>query len=93
MAFIKNGNINSLFRNYIFANAKYKINIWQGVTTSLGLSIICIYSVDDVTEASSCPDELVLSFFHHLQQRALESPVIIYRLSNSNAIILFIEDW
>lgn len=27
MAFIKNGNINSLFRNYIFANAKYKINI------------------------------------------------------------------
>ena len=45
--------------------------------TWVGLLIICLYPADDVRESISCPIELVMSFFHHLEHRALKSPVII----------------
>ena len=49
--------------------------------TWVGLSIICLYPADDVRESISCPVELVISFFHHLDHQALKSPVIIQALA------------
>ena len=51
--------------------------------TWVGLLIICLYPADDVRESISCPIELVMSFFHHLEHRALKSPVIIEHTGNS----------
>ena len=41
------------------------------------LSIFCLYPADNVRGSISCPLELVMPFFHHLEHRALKSPVII----------------
>ena len=51
--------------------------------TWVGLSIICLYPADDERESISCPVELVMSFFHHLEHQALKSPVIIEHSGNS----------
>lgn len=50
MALIKNWNINSMFRNYILVGTEYKINTWERVIFNIGLSMICVYIADDVTE-------------------------------------------
>ena len=44
-------------------------------TTWVGLSIICLCPAVTLRESSSRPAELVISFFHHLELRALKSPV------------------
>ena len=51
--------------------------------TWVGSLIICLYPADDVRESISCSIELVMSFFHHLEHRALKSPVIIEHTGNS----------
>ena len=57
-------------------------------TIWVGLSIICEYPADDVRESSSWPTELVISFFHQFEQRALKSPVIIEQIGSSSFILL-----
>ena len=52
-------------------------------TIWLDLSIICIYPADNLRESISCPAELVISFCHHLEQRALKSPVTTEHKGNS----------
>ena len=56
--------------------------IWES------LSIICEYLADDVRESSSWPTELVISFFHQFELRALKSPVIIEQIGISSFILL-----
>ena len=56
--------------------------------TRVGLSIICLYPADDVRELISCPAELVMSFFHHLEHRALKSSLIIEHSGKSLFILL-----
>ena len=64
MEFIKNCNIYPMFRNYILIGTK--IESLHGIElfiARVGLSVICIYSADDVRESSSRPVELTTSFF------------------------------
>ena len=71
IAFIKNGDINCMFRNY-------KINTWQEFIYNMSRFInnLCTPSIWRERNKISCSDKLVMSFFHHLKQRALKSPVI-----------------
>ena len=55
--------------------------------TWVGLSIVCLYPADDVRESVSCPTELVMAFFHHLEHRALKSPIIVEHSGNSLFIL------
>ena len=59
--------------------------------TWVGLSITCLYPADDVRESISCPVELVMSFFHHLDHQALKSPMIIEHSGNSIFILLIVK--
>ena len=55
----------------------------ESFTTCVGLSIICLYPADDVEESISWPVELVISFYDHIEQQALKSPVAIEHNRNS----------
>ena len=57
-------------------------------TIWVGSSIICEYPADDVRESSFSPTELVISFFHQFELRALKSPVIIEQIGISSFILL-----
>ena len=57
-------------------------------TAWVGLSIICVCPADDVRGSSSRPAELVISFFHHLELRALKSPVTTEQIGNSSFMLL-----
>ena len=54
------------------------------LTTSVGFSIISLYSVDGVRESISWRVELVMSFFLYLEQQVLKSPMIIECIGNSS---------
>ena len=43
-------------------------------TVWVGLSIICLFPADNVREWISLPAELLISFYHHLEQQALKYP-------------------
>ena len=57
-------------------------------TTWIGLSIICIYPAEDVSESISWPAMLVKLFFHQLEQRAIKCPVTMEHIGNSSFILL-----
>ena len=57
-------------------------------TIWVGLSVICLYPADNVTESISWPAKLVISFCHHLEQRALKSPVTVVHQENSWLVLL-----
>ena len=57
-------------------------------TIWVGLSIICEYPGDDMRESSSCPTEVVISFFHQFELRALKPSVIIEQIGISSFILL-----
>ena len=57
-------------------------------STRVGLSINCEYPADDVRVSISSPCNLVILFFHHLEQRALKLPVIIEQKGNSSFSLL-----
>ena len=48
----------------------------------VGLSTICLYPADE-RELISSPAELVISFCHHLEQRALKYPATTEYKGNS----------
>ena len=58
-------------------------------TIWVGLSIVCEYPADDqLIESSSWPTDLVISFFHLFELRALKSPVIIEQIGIFSFILL-----
>ena len=54
----------------------------------VGLSVIYLYAADDVRESSSRPKDLVMSFFHNHELRALKSPVRTEQIGNSSFMSL-----
>ena len=54
----------------------------------VGLSVICLYTADDVRESSSRPGKLVISFFHNHELGALKSPMRSEQIGNSSFMSL-----
>ena len=82
MTFLKKRDTNSMFRNYICISTKYKIHDCHRVTYKM-IAATCEYPADDVRESSSWPSELVISFFHQFELRAVNSPVTFEQIANS----------
>ena len=87
MAFFKNRDINSMFRNYICISTKYKIDTWVIYNMSRFINNLWISSWW-CKRVSSWPTELVISFFHQFELRALKSPVIVEQIGISSFILL-----
>ena len=71
VTFIKDWDINSFEIIFWLAQNKKSMHDIELFITRIVLSVICLYPADNVRELIFWLDELVISFCHHLEQRAL----------------------